>query len=203
MTALPGQGAPVPGPRGQDDHKYAQWDAAYVLGSLSEMDRREFEAHLGECRACRDAVTGLSGMPALLSLLDRDEVTDEDDPVAVRPPLPQPDLVGRQWEMSAVAGLLERALDGHGAVVGVVGSPGIGKSRLVREVSAMAAAHDVDVFTAFCESHTSQAIRAVAVDLTVGDEPDEGVLAGRVRPRRKPTLSSKSRWPFAIQRPLA
>ncbi len=41
-------------------------------------------------------------------------------------------------------------------MVGVVGSPGIGKSRLVREVSAMADAHDVDVFTAFCESHTSQ-----------------------------------------------
>jgi predicted ATP-dependent serine protease len=41
-------------------------------------------------------------------------------------------------------------------VVGVVGSPGIGKSRLVREVSAMADAGDIDVFTAFCESHTSQ-----------------------------------------------
>jgi hypothetical protein len=156
MTALPGQGAPVPGPRGQEGHKYAQWDAAYVLGSLSEMDWREFDAHLGECRACRDAVTELSGMPALLSLLGRDEVADEDDPIAVRPPWPQPDLVGRRWEMSAVAGLLERALDGHGAVVGVVGSPGIGKSRLVREVSAMAGAHDVDVFTAVCESHTSQ-----------------------------------------------
>jgi predicted ATPase len=52
--------------------------------------------------------------------------------------------------------LLKRALDGHGTVVGVVGSPGIGKSRLVREVSAMADAHDVDVFTAFCESHPSQ-----------------------------------------------
>src|SRR6202042_359682 len=57
---------------------------------------------------------------------------------------------------SVVAGLLKRAIDGHGAVVGVVGSPGIGKSRLVREVSAMADAHDVDVFSAFCESHTSQ-----------------------------------------------
>jgi class 3 adenylate cyclase len=65
-------------------------------------------------------------------------------------------LVGRGWEMSAVEGLLERAIDGHGAVVGVVGSPGIGKSRLVREVSAMAAARGVDVFTAFCESHTVQ-----------------------------------------------
>ena len=64
-------------------------------------------------------------------------------------------LVGRRWEMSAVEGLLERAIEGHGAVVGVVGSPGIGKSRLVREVAAMAAARGVEVFTAFCESHAS------------------------------------------------
>ncbi|MBV8347487.1 MAG: AAA family ATPase [Mycolicibacterium sp.] len=65
-------------------------------------------------------------------------------------------LVGRRWEMSAVEGLLDRAIDGRGAVVSMVGSPGIGKSRLVREVAAMAATRDVDVFTAFCESHTSQ-----------------------------------------------
>jgi adenylate cyclase len=65
-------------------------------------------------------------------------------------------LVGRRWEMSAVESLLDRAVDGHGAVVGVAGPPGIGKSRLVREVSAMASARRVDVFTAFCESHASQ-----------------------------------------------
>ena len=64
-------------------------------------------------------------------------------------------LVGRRWEMAAVEGLLERAIDGDGAVVEVGGSPGIGKSRLVREVAAMAAARSVDVFTAFCESHAS------------------------------------------------
>jgi len=40
-------------------------------------------------------------------------------------------LVGRRSEMSAVESLLERAINGHGAVVGVVGPPGIGKSRLV------------------------------------------------------------------------
>ena len=65
-------------------------------------------------------------------------------------------LVGRRWEMFAVEDLLDRAIDGHGAVVGVVGPPGIGKSRLVREVSAMAATRGVEVITAFCESHTSQ-----------------------------------------------
>jgi class 3 adenylate cyclase len=66
------------------------------------------------------------------------------------------DLVGRRWEMSAVAGLLERAIDGQGAVVGVVGPPGIGKSRLVREVGSMAGRCGVEVFKSFCESHTSQ-----------------------------------------------
>src|SRR6185312_12560900 len=56
-------------------------------------------------------------------------------------------LAGRRWEMSAVEGLLERAIEGHGAVVAVVGSPGIGKSRLVREVAALAGRGGVDVFT--------------------------------------------------------
>jgi class 3 adenylate cyclase len=65
-------------------------------------------------------------------------------------------LVGRRWEMAAVEGLLDRAVDGHGAVVSVVGPPGIGKSRLVREVAAMAHRRGVEVFTTFCEAHTSQ-----------------------------------------------
>jgi class 3 adenylate cyclase len=72
-------------------------------------------------------------------------------------------LVGRRWEMSAVEGLLDRAIDGHGAVVGVVGSPGIGKSRLVREVAAMAGRRGVEVFSTFCESHvTDVPFRVVA-----------------------------------------
>jgi class 3 adenylate cyclase len=65
-------------------------------------------------------------------------------------------LVGRRWEMVAAEALLDRAIDGHGGGLGMVGSPGIGKSRLVREVTAKAAARGVDVFTAFCESHTTQ-----------------------------------------------
>ncbi|OBI38581.1 AAA family ATPase [Mycobacterium colombiense] len=65
-------------------------------------------------------------------------------------------LVGRRWELSAVAGLLERAVGGRGAVVEVVGEPGIGKSRLVREVVARAGARGAEVFSTFCESHTSQ-----------------------------------------------
>jgi hypothetical protein len=65
--------------------------------------------------------------------------------------------------------LLDRAIDGHGAVVDVVGSPGIGKSRLVREVAAVAGRGGVDVFSVFCESHTSQVhFHAVARLLRAG-----------------------------------
>ncbi len=64
-------------------------------------------------------------------------------------------LVGRRWEIVHVEGLLDRAVEGHGGVVGVVGSPGIGKSRLVREVAAIARSRNVEVFTTFCESHAT------------------------------------------------
>ena len=92
-------------------------------------------------------------------------------------------LVGRGWEMAAVEGLLERAIDGHGAVVGVVGSPGIGKSRLVREVAAMAAARGVEVFTAFCESHASDipfhvVARLLQAATGVGDLDNAAARAG-------------------------
>ena len=53
-----------------ESHDYATWDAAYVLGSLSPADRREYEAHLSVCPLCNQAVSELSGMPALLSKVD-------------------------------------------------------------------------------------------------------------------------------------
>src|SRR6202008_2299840 len=63
-----------------DHHRYAMWDAAYVLGSLSASDRREFETHMATCPACREAVSDLSGVPALLSQLDHDQVVAMDEP---------------------------------------------------------------------------------------------------------------------------
>ncbi|PQM45624.1 Adenylate cyclase 2 [Mycobacterium talmoniae] len=65
-------------------------------------------------------------------------------------------LVGRRREMSTLGGLLDDAVDGRGAVVGVAGPPGIGKSRLVREVTGIARRRGVEVFTTYCESHTKQ-----------------------------------------------
>lgn len=47
--------------------KFATYDAAYVLGSLSPKDRHEYEQHLRECDSCATAVRELAGMPGLLS----------------------------------------------------------------------------------------------------------------------------------------
>src|SRR6476660_3839870 len=96
-------------------------------------------------------------------------------------------LVGLRWEMFAVEGLLDRAIEGHGGVVGVVGPPGIGKSRLVREVSALARPRGVDVFTAFCESHTSEvpfhAVARLLRAATGVEGLDEQTARDRVRDR--------------------
>jgi len=64
---------------GPPEDRYAMWDASYVLGSLSAAERREFETHMAHCKACRAAVADISGVPALLSRLDRDEVAAIDE----------------------------------------------------------------------------------------------------------------------------
>lgn len=81
--------------------RYAEWDAAYVLGALSPSDRRAFEHHLAECDACRGAVAELAGLPGLLSTLTpahaESLVTDEPDlqlPDGGAPALPGADPAG-------------------------------------------------------------------------------------------------------------
>ncbi len=52
--------------RADDIH---EWDAAYVLGSLSATDRALFEAHLEGCDACMRSLAELSGLPGVLRML--------------------------------------------------------------------------------------------------------------------------------------
>jgi class 3 adenylate cyclase len=62
-------------------------------------------------------------------------------------------LVGRRWEIAALDAMVDCAISGRGAVVNVVGPPGIGKSRAAREAATLANERGVAVFWAFCESH--------------------------------------------------
>ncbi len=95
--------------------EYAMWDAAYVLGSLSSVERREFEAHMADCPLCRSAVGELIGMPALLSQLDRDELAAIDNGSRVEPLLSAellPSLLAKvSWRRQPVP---HRDLDGWG-----------------------------------------------------------------------------------------
>ena len=65
-------------------------------------------------------------------------------------------LVGRQWELAALTGVLDRSIAGTGSVVGLVAPPGVGKSRLVAELAAIAGNRGVSVYTTFCESHATE-----------------------------------------------
>ena len=55
--------------------------------------------------------------------------------------------------MAALDALVDRTVSGRGGVVNVVGPPGIGKTRVAREVAALAESRGVEVYWAFCESH--------------------------------------------------
>lgn len=133
MTSQRGHG---PGDRGLfvgDDHGYAMWDAAYVLGSLSAADRREFEAHLANCPECRQSVGELSGMPALLSQLNRHEVAAIDEADEASDPQLSPELLPgllhtvRRWRrrrtrlMVWAAGAAAAVVLALGVFIGVAG----------------------------------------------------------------------------------
>jgi anti-sigma factor RsiW len=137
-TPLRGIGPPgddeVFGLIAEDDHRYAMWDAAYVLGSLSASDRREFEAHMAGCPVCREAVADLSGVPALLSQLDREQVAamDESGRVTAAPEI-SPELLPTllatvRWRRRRarvatwVASSAAAAVLGIGVLVGVQGN---------------------------------------------------------------------------------
>lgn len=64
-------------------------------------------------------------------------------------------LVGRGWEVTALAAMLDRSAAGRGSVVGISGPAGIGKTRLVRETVRLAQARGAEVFSSFCESHAT------------------------------------------------
>jgi class 3 adenylate cyclase len=92
-------------------------------------------------------------------------------------------LVGREWELAAVAAMLNRSMGGHGSVVSVVGPPGIGKTRLAGEAVQLAKSRGVEVFSTFCESHaTDIPFRVVARLLRavtqIGGLDDQGARVG-------------------------
>lgn len=132
MTQLWGTGAY--GGDLAEHNEYTMWDAAFVLGSLSSGERREFEGHMADCMLCGSAISELSGMPALLSQLDRYElaVIEEAGNIGVEqfPPAEMlPWLLGKvSWRrrrsrvVTWTAGAAAAAVLSIGVLVGVAGN---------------------------------------------------------------------------------
>ena len=97
-------------------------------------------------------------------------------------------LVGRQQEMATLDAALGRAVDGAGCVVGIVGSAGIGKSRLVRETAAMASRRGFAMFSTFCQSHSRDIAFHAAVGLLRVLFDVDGVASGTAHERVRAQL---------------
>jgi class 3 adenylate cyclase len=62
-------------------------------------------------------------------------------------------LVGREAEIAWLDGMLDRAADSNGQVVGLVGDAGVGKSRLCLEFANRSRARGIAVHEAHCPAH--------------------------------------------------
>src|SRR5437868_2697158 len=64
--------------------------------------------------------------------------------------LVSPVLVGRQDELGRLCGLLDQAIDGKPAVALIAGEAGVGKTRLVQEITRIASGRGVRVLSGGC-----------------------------------------------------
>ena len=96
-------------------------------------------------------------------------------------------LIGRDREFDSIAVLLDDALGGHGHVVAVSGPPGIGKSRIGRELADLAETRGVKTFSTFCESHARDmpfyVITRLLRDVFGVGDLDDVAARGRIRAR--------------------
>ena len=95
-------------------------------------------------------------------------------------------FVGRADEVATLEAALSRAVAGHGRVVGVVGAPGVGKSRLCQEVVDRWRAEGMTVVEAHCAAHGKAMPHATLLDLVRGFfaiPADERPAASRRRVR--------------------
>ncbi|MCL4264562.1 MAG: tetratricopeptide repeat protein [Anaerolineae bacterium] len=92
-------------------------------------------------------------------------------------------MVGRETELSLIAGRIEQVLAGQGQIIGITAHPGMGKSRLVAEVIRLANERGLAGFGGECHSYASKSSYHVWHTIwrgffnVLGDPPLEEVIA--------------------------
>jgi predicted ATPase len=100
----------------------------------------------------------------------------------VAPVVPCPVLVGRSAELEVLAAALDAACGGRGAVVFLVGEAGIGKSRLVQEISSIAGERGVRILRGRAVPDSSTSAFRPLVEALAALEADPGSLGDDVHP---------------------
>jgi DNA-binding CsgD family transcriptional regulator len=95
-----------------------------------------------------------------------------------------PVVVGRDAELEALDAALTAAMAGHGGCLVITGEPGIGKSRLARELAARAAGRGIRVVAG----------RAVPQSATAAYRPVTDALLPLLRGRTLPSDAEMSPW---------
>jgi tetratricopeptide (TPR) repeat protein/class 3 adenylate cyclase len=93
---------------------------------------------------------------------------------------------GRQYELQRLEESLERALDGQGTLVTVIGEPGIGKSRLLHEFSARLGCDQITIIRGKCQTFAQSTpyhpfLDALRHQLNLTEEIKSGELLERAQ----------------------
>jgi DNA-binding winged helix-turn-helix (wHTH) protein/tetratricopeptide (TPR) repeat protein len=103
-----------------------------------------------EVRAAPGGTLARAGRPAPVPVYTLEGLAGRHAGVAGRGPRAESPFVGRTRELALLHDHLAAARAGQGQVVGVVGEPGLGKTRLLREFGRSLAGQPVTVYTGQC-----------------------------------------------------
>jgi class 3 adenylate cyclase/tetratricopeptide (TPR) repeat protein len=94
-------------------------------------------------------------------------------------------FVGREGELGELQRCLEQALDGRGQIIGVVGEPGVGKSRLCHELAEACRAMGVPAYSVAAQAHTKSVplmpvLQYLRSYFEIGEQDSEEVARQRI-----------------------
>ncbi|WP_022903618.1 MULTISPECIES: zf-HC2 domain-containing protein [unclassified Curtobacterium] len=149
------------------EDRYAEWDAAYVLGSLPADERLEYERHLETCDRCTAAVAELVGLPGLLAKLPADqaiEIAEPDGRPDTRPESSLASVAHRVRTRRRRRRVWVTATAAAAVLAAVLGGLAVGTARVDPATVPAASAPTADRYALVGD-------RGLDVDLAVSGEP--------------------------------